>query len=197
MPITRSQAADLLDALVSLLRVSRTVAHRDVERSVSATPITILRLVRNSDLRLGNVAEQAQIKPSVASRVVASLEADGYVTRTPDPEDARALLVTITEAGQQHLRQREDWVLDMLAATLEDWTTEDAAQSVKVLQRLELTVQDWVESLQNPNHPSSTQQLLSRSGDGAVGDSPPPTEQPADSSTNSADTITVRETTTV
>lgn len=197
MPIERAQAADLLDALVSLLRVSRTVAHRDAERSVSATPITILRLVRTSGLRLGNVAEQAQVKPSVASRVVATLEADGYVTRTPDPEDARALLVTITPAGREHLRQREDWVLDVLAATLQDWTAEEAARSIDVLQRLELSVQDWVEFLQNPNHPTSNQELLSRSGDGAVGDSATPTEQPADSSTSSADTTIVRETTTV
>jgi DNA-binding MarR family transcriptional regulator len=144
MSIERQQAESLLEALVSLLRTTRTVAHRAADLSVSATPIALLRLVRDADPRLGDLAEQLRIKPSVASRAVAALEQHGYVTREPDPADARACRVMITDAGREHLAEREDLVLQRLADTFADWTAEDAEHSVRVLQRLEGTVQDWV-----------------------------------------------------
>lgn len=144
MPIERDQAASVLDALVSLVRVTRTIAHRDSAHSVTATPIALLRLVSETDPRLGDLAEQLRVKPSVASRAVAALDAEGYVSRDPDPADARACRIRITETGREYLKSREDWALDMVARTLSDWSPEDADQSIRVLQRLEHSVDEWV-----------------------------------------------------
>lgn len=144
MPLERPQAESLLEALVSLLRTTRTISHRAADISVSATPITVLRLVRDTDPRLGDLADQLHVKPSVASRAVAALEQSGYVSRAPDPDDARACRVVITDAGRDHLTERESKVLERLAETFADWTADEAEQSVRVLTRLESSVQEWV-----------------------------------------------------
>jgi len=149
MSIERAQAASLLEALVSLVRVTRTFAHRDAAHSVTATPIALLRLVSETDPRLGDLAEQLRVKPSVASRAVAALETEGYVTRDPDPDDARACRIRITGTGREYLRSREDWALDMVARTLSDWSPEDADQSIRILQRLEQSVDELVGSFQS------------------------------------------------
>lgn len=149
MPIERDQAANLLEALVSLVRVTRTIAHRDAAHSVTATPIALLKLVSETDPRLGDLAEQLRVKPSVASRAVAALEGEGYVSRVADPADARACRIHITDTGRDYLKTREEWALDMVARTLSDWSPEDAAMSVRVLQRLEHSVDEWIGHFHN------------------------------------------------
>lgn len=144
MPIERDQAVRLIGSLVSLLRVSRTVSHRAAQSSVSATPIALLRLVRDTDPRLGDLASQLMVKPSVASRAVAALESEGYVKRIADPADARACRIHLTDAGRSHLLVREEQALQQLSGRFADWTPEEAEQSIRLLQRIEGTVLDWV-----------------------------------------------------
>jgi DNA-binding MarR family transcriptional regulator len=51
--------------------------------------------------RLTELAEQAQVTKQTAGFLVDQLERAGYVRRVPDPTDARARLVQITEYGAQ------------------------------------------------------------------------------------------------
>lgn len=148
MALDRDQAATLLDSLVSLARTTRIIAHRDAEKSVSGTPIALLHFVRDADPRLGDLAEKLQVKPSVASRAVAALESDGLVVRVPDPDDARACRVHLTDAGRAHLQKRQDRALDLVSQAFSDWSTDDAALSVRLLQRLEESVVIWVNHME-------------------------------------------------
>ncbi|MFE9692818.1 MarR family winged helix-turn-helix transcriptional regulator [Micromonospora sp. NPDC005806] len=50
--------------------------------------------------RVTELAEQARITKQTAAFLVDQLERGGYVRRLPDPSDARARLVTITERGE-------------------------------------------------------------------------------------------------
>lgn len=52
-------------------------------------------------LRLKALAEQLRIAPRSATEVVDQLEAKGLVERHPDPHDRRAVLLRLTETGQQ------------------------------------------------------------------------------------------------
>jgi DNA-binding MarR family transcriptional regulator len=51
--------------------------------------------------RLAELAEAAQISKQTLGSIVDQLERAGYVRRVPDPEDARARLVTVTAKGQE------------------------------------------------------------------------------------------------
>ncbi|MEV8503324.1 MarR family transcriptional regulator [Actinoplanes sp. NPDC051475] len=50
--------------------------------------------------RLTELAEQAQVTKQTAGFLVDQLERAGYVTRTPDPADARARLVRMAPRGE-------------------------------------------------------------------------------------------------
>ncbi|WP_067437786.1 MarR family winged helix-turn-helix transcriptional regulator [Nocardioides jensenii] len=54
--------------------------------------------------RLTDLAEQAQVTKQSAGSLVDQLERAGYVTREPDPSDARARLVCLAERGRQAQR---------------------------------------------------------------------------------------------
>jgi DNA-binding MarR family transcriptional regulator len=51
-------------------------------------------------LTIGALAERLGVSQQAASKSVADLERRGYVERAPDPDDARARLVGLTERGR-------------------------------------------------------------------------------------------------
>ncbi|QMU80082.1 MarR family transcriptional regulator [Streptacidiphilus sp. PB12-B1b] len=56
-------------------------------------------------IRLNQLAERLRIAPRSVTTVVDALETAGLVARTQDPEDRRAILLQLTEAGQQMVEQ--------------------------------------------------------------------------------------------
>lgn len=144
MTIEPEQAGSLLESLVSLSRTTRIIAHRDAERSVSGTRMALLQVLRNVDPRLGDLATQLRVKPSVASRAAQALEAEGLVARIADPADARACRIHLTDAGRIHLRERQARALRLVSQTFDDFSPEEAEQSIALLRRLESAVVEWV-----------------------------------------------------
>ena len=51
-------------------------------------------------MTIGALAERLDVSQQAASKAVADLERRGYVARTPDPDDARARRVALTERGE-------------------------------------------------------------------------------------------------
>ena len=93
------------------------IAHREVESRVMAAlaktgtaDITVAqsRLMQRLDpagIRLTDLAEQTRVTKQTAGALVDELAKAGYVTRRPDPTDARARLVTLTAAGAEVCRR--------------------------------------------------------------------------------------------
>ena len=80
------------------------------------------------------------VAPSVASRAVAALEADGLVERHADPDDARACLIGITDLGRDRLAEHRRYTLQRVVAALPDWDDDEAALATQVLSRLDLSL---------------------------------------------------------
>jgi DNA-binding MarR family transcriptional regulator len=51
--------------------------------------------------RLGELAQAAQVSKQTVGSIVDQLERAGYVKRVPDPTDARARLVLVTDLGRE------------------------------------------------------------------------------------------------
>lgn len=64
------------------------------------------------------------------------LEALGLVTRTPDLEDNRQVIVTLTAKGQQFIRQKKEQTAALLASVLEHLGPEDAEAYLRISRRL-------------------------------------------------------------
>jgi DNA-binding MarR family transcriptional regulator len=100
MQIATTLAADL-DA--RLLRLYWLVG-RDAGRDLSRTASSVLATLRDAGPRRITelAASEAIAQPSVTT-LVGRLERDGLVRRAPDPADARAVLVHLTDAGRERL----------------------------------------------------------------------------------------------
>lgn len=72
-------------------------------------------------LTIGALADRLGVTQQAASKSVADLERRGYVARRPDPDDARARLVALTERGDAAIdggRRHREAVAAELAARL-------------------------------------------------------------------------------
>lgn len=101
------------DAGVPNVGVLLLVAYRAMERRVfddlaeagfgDVTPAQarVFQRIGPAGTRLSDLAEQAQVTKQTVGVLVDALERAGYVRRTPDPTDARARLVRISERGAE------------------------------------------------------------------------------------------------
>ncbi len=95
---------------IALARVSRRLRSVPAGQGLTPTQLSVLAaVVRGGTVRLSELAASEDVNPTMLSRVVAKLEADGLLTRTPDGADARAVVVTASTAGRRrHERIRAE-----------------------------------------------------------------------------------------
>ncbi|OIQ83581.1 putative HTH-type transcriptional regulator YusO [mine drainage metagenome] len=101
-PIIRERTDAQTAARLRLILVRLTRAVRQ-HGAADLTPSQLSALSTIEDfgpLRLSDLATRESIGPSVATRVVASLEDLGYVQRKGDATDRRAFLIDLTSAGR-------------------------------------------------------------------------------------------------
>ncbi|MCW2541104.1 MAG: transcriptional regulator MarR family [Frankiales bacterium] len=58
-------------------------------------------LMRHGPMRLSDLSDHLRIAPRSATEVVDALQERGFVARTPDPHDRRAVVVQLTELGRK------------------------------------------------------------------------------------------------
>jgi len=61
----------------------------------------IAQRLNREGIRVTDIAEQAGVTKQTAGGLIDELEANGYVMRRPDPADARARLVVLTDRGER------------------------------------------------------------------------------------------------
>lgn len=84
-------------------------------------------------VRVSRLAEQLGIAPRSATEVADALESAGLVTRSPDPTDRRAVLLTLTPEGDRRVdavRERRRAAADAAVAVL---SRKDRAELRRIL----------------------------------------------------------------
>jgi DNA-binding MarR family transcriptional regulator len=64
-------------------------------------------------LHASDLADRLRVSRQAVAQAVAALERHGYVTRGPDPVDARAQIIELTPRGRQALRVMRSNALDL------------------------------------------------------------------------------------
>lgn len=96
--------ADRLHA--ATIHLLRRLRAEDEALGISAPRLSALSvLVLAGPHRVGELARIEQVEPPTMTRLVDGLQRDGYVRRSPDPADARAVIVEATERGDRALRE--------------------------------------------------------------------------------------------
>jgi DNA-binding MarR family transcriptional regulator len=129
--------------LASELRLvlGRLVRRMRAEGRLPLAQMAVLgRLERCGAATVSALAAAERVRPQSMSQTVGELEADGLVTRDPDPTDRRQLLVSLTETGQATLaderRHREGWLARAIAEDLSPAERATLEAALEPLQRL-------------------------------------------------------------
>ena len=115
-PDVTEVAAALRVSIGLLLRRLRQV-RPDGELSLPETS-ALTRLDRSGPATSSALARLEQISPQSMGATLAALDARGLVARHPDPEDGRRAVLSLTEAGQQLLRDKRSARVAQLAQAL-------------------------------------------------------------------------------
>jgi len=100
----------------------------------------LARLDRSGPATASALARLEQISPQSMGATLAGLEARGLVARSPDPGDGRRIVLSVTGAGQQVLRDKRSARTEQLAQALSaGFTAAELAQlkaAAPLLERL-------------------------------------------------------------
>lgn len=104
---------------------------------VSAPGMAILgSLARGGALRVSELAHRSGMVPTFVSREVGALESAGFVARSTDPEDRRAVLVSITDKGLDAYARLRAASVEAAGTALAHWSAEDLTTLATLLARM-------------------------------------------------------------
>jgi len=101
----------------------------------------LARIVDEGPLRATNLAKLVEVDLSVVSRQIKALEDVGFVQRQPDPADARASLVSVTEEGALAFAKTQQLRGEVLREVLTDWPEDDHEAFVRLLSRFNVELE--------------------------------------------------------
>lgn len=137
MPTDTLLASDLR---TSVMRLARRLRRMRADTSLSLGALAALgTLDRHGPMTPSELAAHERVQPPSMTRIVKALEAEGYVSRRPHATDGRQVVVTVSPAGAELLRddrrRRDAW----LAQRLRDLPPEDLEvlhRAAEVIDRL-------------------------------------------------------------
>jgi DNA-binding MarR family transcriptional regulator len=155
IPTSRTDdAADLLSAVLVLVRTARAVGHRRTQAlGPSGTPYAVLKTLASGDARAGDLATALGVSPSVISRALVPLEQAGLIERRHDADDARAWRLTLSDLGRQNLQEQHAEYVRLFTEALADWGDDELRDATKALTRLEQVIGQQADSFRTAHLP--------------------------------------------
>lgn len=130
---------------VMVRRIRRVIGLRARAVHPDLAPSSYLMLTyvaEQGPLRASEIADQFDIDKGAVSRQVTHLTELGLLARVTDPEDGRAMLVSVSDEGRTRLtdvaRHRRKWLDERLG----DWTEADLLGFVDTLGRYNRALDD-------------------------------------------------------
>ncbi|HEY7456497.1 MAG TPA: MarR family transcriptional regulator [Solirubrobacterales bacterium] len=90
---------------MAIVRTSRRLRQEAAGRLTPTAAAALATVERHGPLTPSELAEIERVKRPTATRTLRLLGEAGLVERTPDPEDGRSALVSVTAAGRERLRR--------------------------------------------------------------------------------------------
>jgi DNA-binding MarR family transcriptional regulator len=111
-PSTPTLAAQLRD---SITRINRRMRQTRPAGELTVAQISALRSLETAGaLTPRELADVERVQPPTMTRIVARLEEQGLVQRTPHPADGRQVILALTPEGRtlmaRYGRAREEWL---------------------------------------------------------------------------------------
>ncbi|WP_445529130.1 MarR family winged helix-turn-helix transcriptional regulator [Streptomyces cyslabdanicus] len=136
-----SAARAARDLRVVFSRLRRRI--REVARDEDLTPpqVSALTLVGKHGAATASALAAAEgVRPQSMAATLAALERHGLILRSPDPEDGRRQLVTLTEGGRERIagdrQTREEWLTRALQDRYTEAERDTLLEALALLERL-------------------------------------------------------------
>lgn len=132
--------SDLEAEFVDLWRRGR-IQTRDRARAVhprldaTCYPLLVL-LSRHDAVPMSQIITELGVEKSTLTRQIDAVVRLGLVDRHPDPEDARARLVTLTDDGRARMNEVHQSAVTTWRDRLSRWDPDDVRQLTRLLRRL-------------------------------------------------------------
>jgi DNA-binding MarR family transcriptional regulator len=97
--------AELEQAMLDLRRAELTLAALGPDFPTPTQVIALSIIKKTVGCRAGEVAKQLEVTPAVITGLVDRLERNGLVDRVPSEQDRRAIVLGVTNKGEQALRK--------------------------------------------------------------------------------------------
>jgi DNA-binding MarR family transcriptional regulator len=145
MTAGKEQLLDQLETEIGALirRIRRVIAERarSLHDDLQAAAYFILaNVAETGPKRASAVVDEFGIDKGAVSRQVQQLCDLGFLERTPDPADGRAMMLSVTDEGQRRLTATAAERRSMLDERLAGWSDEDLETFVTALARYNHTL---------------------------------------------------------
>jgi DNA-binding MarR family transcriptional regulator len=119
VPASPSQTALASSLRLAVMRLARRMRSERADTSLTLTQLaTLATLERRGPLTPRELAAAERVQPPSMTRIAASLELAGLVTRTDHPTDGRQVLLSVAPEGvallREDRRRRDAWLAQRL-----------------------------------------------------------------------------------
>lgn len=130
---------DVTDSAVHAAREVRVVVGRlrrrlrevyDTNELTPSQTSLLSRLGKEGPASLSDLAAAERVRPQSTAATLSALDQRGLIRRTPDPNDGRRFLVSLSEAGERFLTDKRRAGEEWLARAMYERFSEDERQTV-------------------------------------------------------------------
>jgi DNA-binding MarR family transcriptional regulator len=138
---SESAAAAARDLRVLFSRLRRRLREVAVGGDLTPSQTAVLtRLWKEGASSASALAGAERVRPQSMATIVAALEQRGLIARTPDPEDGRRQVVSLTDSGRQRAESarqvREEWLATAIQERYSERERRTILDALALLERL-------------------------------------------------------------
>jgi DNA-binding MarR family transcriptional regulator len=137
----RSPVDQIEEALGALVRLTRAPRFAEVVRGRANVELdrgdyaALNRIAELKGARLSDVANHLGLDVSTVSRQVQHLEQRGFIERSPDPGDGRAIRLELSDAGDDITNRMRDAWRETVGEVVEAWSQADISRFGALIDR--------------------------------------------------------------
>ncbi|WP_337268216.1 MarR family winged helix-turn-helix transcriptional regulator [Oryzifoliimicrobium ureilyticus] len=134
---------DLSPALTQAARSMRTVLSRNLLHSglYAGQDGVILSLAEADGMTAGALAQKLGVKAPTMTRTIGRMEAQGFLERKPDPDDARLTKVYLTELGRSSVTAISNAASSCDAMATQNFSDKEIRNLVRLLRAIDANLQ--------------------------------------------------------
>lgn len=134
---------DLAQSITQAARSMRTVLSHNLATSglYAGQDGVILALAQEGSMTPGQIAIKLGVKAPTMTRTIGRMEAQGFVERSSDEEDARLTLVKLTAAGRKSVEHINASLANCSARAIDGLSSKEVRTVVKLLRAIDANLQ--------------------------------------------------------